>query len=167
MIAKSLMKNPILMVGILLMSIFLFQLRDQGFFKGRAAKMLPTSCKAVKVRLDKFYHKTWTIECNENNLSLVIPVDKKVVDPDLKDPKLLKATMYKALANSYISVAKYAPHESLERTMIISVRLVHPHMTLNSISEGRHVINLKNMKNFKNISAHMQQTIQVQEVTKK
>jgi len=149
------------------MSIFLFQLRDQGFFKKRASQMLPTSCKAVKVRLDKYYHKTWNIECNENNLVLEIPVDKKIVSHDLKEPKLLRATMYKALANSYISVSKYAPQDSLERTMIISLRLIHPHMTLNSISEGKHVLNLKNMKNFKNISAHIQKTIQVQEVTKK
>lgn len=167
MIAKSLMKNPILMVGILLMSIFLFQLRDQGFFKKRASSMLPTSCKAVKVRLDKYFHKTWKIECLENNLSLEIPVDEKVVSHKLTDTKILRAQMYKALANSYISVSKYAPQESLERTMIISVRLVHPNMTLNSISEGKHVYNLKNMKNFKNISAHIKQTIQVQELTKK
>lgn len=167
MVAKSLMKNPILMVGILLMSLFLFQLRDQGFFKDRAAKMLPTSCKAVKVRLDKYFHKTWKIACDGNNLNLEIPVDKKVVNYDLKDPKVLKPIMYKALANSYISVSKYSPQDSLERTMIISIRLIHPHMTLNSISEGRHVFNLKNMKNFKLISEHLQKTIQVQEVTKK
>ncbi|OIQ19029.1 MAG: hypothetical protein BM556_07015 [Bacteriovorax sp. MedPE-SWde] len=161
------MKNPILMVGFLFLAIFLFGLRDKGFFAKRANKLVPTSCKAVMVRLDKYLHKSWDVECDGNNLVINAPVDKKIVDPNLKDPKLLKPLMYKALANSYISISRYSPPDSLERTMIISVRLIHPHMTLNSISEGKHVSNLKGIKNFKNISKHIRETIQVQEVTKK
>lgn len=166
MVLKSLMKNPILMVGILFLVIFLYELRDKGYFAQRAQNLIPTSCKSVKARLDKYMHESWDISCNENNLVVALPVDKKIVSDDIKDPKLLKEKMYKALANTYISISRYSPPESLERTMIISVSLVHPNLTINSISEGKHVYNMKSMKNMKNLSKHFSKTVQVQEVTK-
>lgn len=166
MIAKSLMKHPVLMMGILLLSIFLFDLRDRNFFKQRVESLTPTSCKAVKVRLDRYLHKSWDITCNENNLVIEVPVDEKVISHKLADPTLLKQKMYKALANSYISISRYSPPDSLERTMMVSVRLIHPNMTINSVSEGRHVYNMKALKNLSNLAKHFSQTVQVQEVTK-
>ncbi|WP_157680606.1 hypothetical protein [Bacteriovorax sp. Seq25_V] len=160
------MKNPILMVGILFMAIFLFQLRDKGFFSKRAESMIPTSCKSVMVRLNKYMNDAWEMKCNGNNLLIETKVDPKVIDPKLKDPKILREKMYKALANSYASISRYSLEESLSRTNIISFRLIHPHLTLNSMSEGQHVANIKNMKEVSNLSRHFQQTIRVQEVTK-
>jgi hypothetical protein len=166
MMLKSLMKNPILAVGILFFVLFMYQLRDQGFFAQRANSMIPTSCKAVKVRLDKYMHESWEIDCSGNNLQVYAPVDKKLAQQKFEDLNILRQNLYKALANTYISLSRYAPSDSLERTMIISVSLEHPQMQLNSVSEGKHVFNLKNMKNFKRISQHIKSTIQVQEVVK-
>ena len=158
------MKNPILAVGILFFMIFMYQLRDKGIFESRISSLLPTSCKPVKIRLEKYMHKSWDISCNENNLVVVADVDDKLIKDEIKDMNMLKAKMYKALANTYITISKYSPSDSLERTMIISVKLKHPKLILNSISEGKHVYNLKDMKNFKMISQHIKSTIQVQEV---
>ena len=80
MVLKSLMKNPMLMIGFLFLAIFLFQLRDQGYFDQRSAKLIPTSCKAVKVRLDKYLHDSWEISCNENNLEVIVPIEESVIE---------------------------------------------------------------------------------------
>ena len=164
MVLKSLLKNPILAFGILIFIIFLFQLRDNGAFQKRSENMIATSCRSVKVRLDKYLHPTWKIECNKNNLEVTIPVDPKIV-PEAADKEILKAEMYKALANSYISISRYSMEESLERTMMIVVKLVHPKMIISSISEGQYVVKLKTLKNKNNLARHIHQTIQVQEVT--
>lgn len=166
MVLKSLMKNPIFAIGFLLMTIFLFQLRDKGIFSSRAQKMIPTSCKAVAVRLDKYMSPKWEMTCNENNLAIITKVDPALIKPDIKDPKELRQLMYKALANIYVSISNYSPKDSLSRTNIISVRLIHNNLTLNSMSEGRHVVNIDGLKNLENLSEHFKQTIRVQEVTK-
>ena len=168
------------MVGFLFLAIFIFQLRDQGFFKKRSAKLIPTSCKAVMVRLDKYMHNSWSLTCNENNLEVIVPIESELIkninksfpiETDRKKENdsyksALRETLFKVMANSYISIAKYSPEESLERTDIISLRVVHPHLTINSISEGKHVVNLKTLKNFKLISNHLKSTIQIQEIFK-
>ncbi|POB14912.1 hypothetical protein C0Z22_00630 [Halobacteriovorax sp. DA5] len=125
--------------------------------------MLATSCRSVKVRLDKYMHPSWKIECNKNNLEVTIPVDEKIV-PEGTDKEILRQEMYKALANSYISISRYAMDESLERTMMVVVKLVHPKMILSSLSEGKYVVKLKTLKNKNNLARHIHQTIQVQEV---
>lgn len=163
---RTLMKNPVFAIGFLFFAIFLFQLRDKGIFKDRAQKMIPTSCKAVVARLDKYMSKEWEFSCNENNLQIITKVDQKIISGEIKEATQLRPLMYKALANIYASISKYAPEDSLERTGIIAVRLIHPHMTLNSMSEGRHVKNIKGLKNLDNLADHFKQTIRVQELAK-
>ncbi|MFG1499789.1 hypothetical protein ABMA70_06215 [Halobacteriovorax sp. XZX-3] len=163
MVLKSLLRNPVLGFGILIFIIFIFQLRENGAFQKRADSMLATSCRSVKVRLDKYMHPSWKIECNKNNLEVTIPVDEKIV-PEGTDKEILRQEMYKALANSYISISRYAMDESLERTMMVVVKLVHPKMILSSLSEGKYVVKLKTLKNKNNLARHIHQTIQVQEV---
>lgn len=165
MVLKSLLKNPVLAFGILIFIIFIFQLRENGAFQKRAESMMATSCRSVKVRLDKYLHPTWKIECNKNNLEVTIPVDEKIA-PKGADLETIRAEMYKALANSYIAISRYAMEESLERTMMVVVKLVHPKLTLSSISEGKFVVKLKTLKNKNNLARHIHQTIQVQEITK-
>ena len=70
------------------------------------------------------------------------------------------------MANSYISIAKYSPADSLERTDIISLKVTHPELTINSVSEGKHVVNLKTLNNFKLIVRHLRSTVQIQEIFK-
>ncbi len=156
------------MIGFLFLSIFLFQLRDQGYFSKRADKMIPTSCKAVKARVVKYLHETWKLKCQKNNLEIIIPVpaDSLKISNKKEDSKFkeeLRYGMYRILANSYISVSKYSPPDSLERTDIISISLRHPRIHVNSISQGKHVVNLKSMKNFEKIRDHLQRTVQIQE----
>lgn len=166
MVLKSLLKNPVLGFGILIFILFLFQLRENGAYNKRAQSMKATSCRSVKVRLDKYMHPSWVLNCNENNLEVTIPADLKVIPEDVQDKEFLRKEMYKVLANSYISIAKYALPESLERTMMIVVKLVHPQMVLSSISEGKYVAKLRTLKNKNNLARHIHQTVQVQEVTK-
>ncbi|MEH0860650.1 MULTISPECIES: hypothetical protein [Halobacteriovorax] len=165
MVLKSLLKNPVLGFGILIFILFLFQLRDNNMFEQRAQSMKATSCRSVKVRLDKYLHPSWTLRCNDNNLEVTIPADVKVIPENIEDKEILRKEMYKALANSYISIAKYALPESLERTMMVVVKLVHPKMVLSSISEGKYVVKLATLKNKNNLARHIHQTIQVQEIT--
>ena len=167
MFLKSIMKKPMLMIGFLFLIIVLFEMRDKGIFLSRRDKVQATSCRAVTARLEKYYHQSWDISCNQNNLIIIAPVDNKIIIKNKENKNALKKEMYKILANIYISISRYSPAENLQRTMMVSVRLTHPQLTLNSISEGRHIFNLKSMKNQNNLALHIKRTIQVQEIIKK
>lgn len=164
MLLKSLMKNPILVVGILMMAVFLMTVgRKEGLFRREA--LMPTSCKAVRVKLDRRIPANWSSECDGNNLSITMnfaePKDQPIPE------KELRATLYRTLANNLKSIALNSPSDNLERTDIVSARLIHPRITINAVSEGKYIVKLATMNDPKMIAEHLKVTVQIQEVQAK
>lgn len=137
--------------------------RKQGWFRREA--LIPTSCKAVRVKLDRRIPANWSSDCDGNNLMLVMnfaePKDKPIPEAELK------TVLYKTLANNLKSVALNSPGDNLERTDIVSVRLIHPRLTINAVSEGKYVVKLATMNDPTMIAEHLKVTVQVQEVAAK
>ncbi len=161
MLLKSLTKNPVLIVGILMMSIFLMTVgRRQGWFN--RDNLIPTSCRAVTVKLDRRIPASWSTQCEGNNLLITMNFaeekDKPIADAELR------TVLFRTLANNLKSVALNSPSDNLERTDIVSVRLIHPRMTINSVSEGKYVVKLATMNDPAMIAEHLKVTVQVQEV---
>lgn len=164
MLLKSLTKNPVLMVGILMMAVFLMTIGNQkGWF--RRDNLIPTSCKAVLVKLDRRIPASWSTECDGNNLAIKMnfaePKDKPIPADQLR------TTLFRTLANNLKSVALNSPEDNLERTDIVSVRLIHPKLTINAVSEGKYVVKLATMNDPAMIAEHLKVTVQVQEVAAK
>ncbi|ATH08777.1 hypothetical protein BIY24_12710 [Halobacteriovorax marinus] len=164
MASKLLTKYPILMVGLLLMALFLFQLRDKGIFQSRKESMTASSCKAVRVMLDKRIPSNWNSKCEGNNLALSI--NMMIEQSKYKSFENLRAIMYRELANDLILTAKNSPSDSLERTDIVRVRLNHDKLEINAITEGRFIVKLATIKSSQLIKEHLKATVQVKESKK-
>jgi hypothetical protein len=168
MLPKTLMKNPILMIGILLMTIFLFQLNQKGYFSERREKLMATSCRAALVKLNRRIPASWTTKCEGNNMAVEIPLefklDKKL---DKKTSSLkLKTFMYREMANDFVVIAKNSPSDNLERTDFVRLKMMHENLEINAITEGRFLVKLATIKNKRLLAEHLKTTVNVKETIK-
>jgi len=166
------MKNPIFMIGVILMGLFITsQMREGGI--GYRESLTPTSCKAVLVKLDRRIPETWNTRCTRNNLHVTM---KKSINPTLDDlgkdpdPELVKMRyrqlFYRELANDLILLAQNSPAANLERTEIVTIKLIHPNLEIGAMTEGRFVAKFATLTDTKLIMEHLQETVQVQEIFK-
>jgi hypothetical protein len=96
----------------------------------------------------------------------VISINAAIEESSFKDIGNLRAIMYRELANDLILIAKNSPSDSLERTDIIRVRMNHPKLEINSVTEGKFIIKLSTIKSSELIKEHLKATVQVKEVIK-
>lgn len=162
---KSLMKNPVLAIGILFMVIFLFQLGNKYDWMGsRKRKLMPSSCKAVVVKLNRRIPANWKTECEGSDYNNLF-VEINITEPKTSDvaPKNFKALIYRTLANNLILTAKNSPEDNLERTNMVRFRLNHPKVRINALTEGRFLVKLQTLSSPELIAQHLKVTVQVQE----
>lgn len=164
MVSKLLTKYPIFMLGILMMTIFLYQLRDKGFFEARKDKMMPTSCRAVRVKLDKRIPSNWGSSCEGNNLA--VSINFLLEKSEIQDPKQIRALLYRELANDLILIAKNSPADSLERTHIVRVQINYNDIYIDAVTEGKFLVKFATIKSIALIKEHLQATVQVKESKK-
>lgn len=152
------MKKPILLIGILFFTIFLLDLSRRGILPFRKGGIKATSCTSAVVMLNKRVPANWSTECNDNNLTVRILSSVKV-----NDPKDLSLALYRELANHLIFISKNSLNESLERTFIIRVQLIHKEKELNAITEGQYLAKMATLNRPNFIAQHLKSTVQVQE----
>ena len=163
---KSLMKNPVLAIGMLFTIIFLFQVGEKyNWWPSRRQKLMPSSCKAVRVKLDRRIPANWRSFCEGkdfNSLAVEIkyPTEK---GQEVKDDKDLKKLVYRELANNLILIAKNSPSDNLERTQMVRVRFFHPQMQVDALTEGKYLVKLQTLTNKQLIAQHLKVTVQVKE----
>ena len=162
MIAKNIMKKPILVIGILMMFIFLSNLYNKGYFSKRAELLKATSCRAVVVKLERRVPMTWEILCHNNNLTVKIPYSLSK-NKTLKNPAMKSALLYRELANNLKLIALHSPDDNLERTFLIRVVLKSEDLVINSITEGKHLVRLRTLKTPEMIGEHLKRTVKVKE----
>jgi hypothetical protein len=163
MIAKSLLKNPVLMIGILMMFIFLYNLNEKHGFIGRRSELLKArSCTALLVKLKRRVAANWTVGCEKN--SLAITVDYKFDEKSLAKNSSMKQVLYREVANNLVHVAKNSPSDNLERTDYIRVRLKHSSMIINALTTGKHLVKFQTLTSPRMIAEHLKTTVNVQEV---
>lgn len=165
MIPKSLMKNPVLVVGILFMFIFLSGLREKGFFGQRAERLTPTSCKATLVMLNKRIPANWATKCDGNNLHVDI---NSTIDASklVKEKNALKMAVYRELANSLIFIAKNSPSDNIERTDAVTLTLAQAQIKINAATMGKDIAKFRTLKSEKFIMDHLYASVKVQEIVK-
>ncbi|MCB9091751.1 MAG: hypothetical protein H6621_03520 [Halobacteriovoraceae bacterium] len=168
MLWKKAFSNPMLVIGILFMAIFIFQLRDKGLFQ--TDRFQTYSCNTVRNVLKKNIPNFWKIDCLKNNLSIVIdhmrsPYLNQI--DGIVDQDQVRSFVYKDLANNLSLIAKNSPTEVLERVDIVTIRVLLPQLELNAISEGRDITPLATLENKDHIANQLHETVQVQEKWKK
>ena len=169
MLSRMALKNPVLMIGILMMLIFLMT-SGKSLFKGYKQKLTPTSCKALLVKLKSKVKRNipenWEAECEQNNLAIEyeLKIPEKFVQ-GIQNP--MQQFIYRDLANSLTLIAKKSPVDNLEKTDIIRLRVKTDVMTVNAVTDGRNLSRLYYLKDPKIIAKHFKATVQIQEVLNK
>jgi len=127
MISKSLMKYPLIMLGLLMTYLFLNQLKNQGVDWFKPDRFYTSSCRSALVMLDKRRPKSWETHCD-------IPSNEmKVVLPSLQIPHPLNHPIpeelsrdsgkIKLIANTLIYISQNSLNDSLERVRFVGVFL--------------------------------------------
>lgn len=166
MLLKSLIKNPVLSVGLLFFFIFM-AVYGQTFMEKMGwidkDRLNPTSCRAVMVKFKKRIPANWQAWCEDNNLAVQIQY------PEEKDKKLPKEKLcplvYREIANYLKTIASptMTPNDNLERTDIVRLTLVHPQITIAAVTEGKYLAKLATITRPKLLAEHLKVTVQVKE----
>lgn len=162
MLWNSLMKKPILVMGIVMFLLFMYQVAKKeswGIFHND--KLSSTPCRGVLVRLEKKIPQNWKIFCEGNNLAVEIKeiaIDEKASN--------LKGLMYRQLANHMAFVARYSTTDILEKVLFVRFHVVHPQLTLDAVTEGQYIVKLATLESAEHIMTHLKSTVQVKETVK-
>ena len=162
MFLKSLFKNPMLTLGIMMIvTVWLSSIGylDVGIFNGQRNK--PTSCRAVLVKLERQIPQNWQVSCSDNNLNVVI--NELQVASDAKD---FRGPLYRQMANHLTALPQLSQVDILEKVFIIHMKVQHPKMDIDAITEGKYVAKLATITKPEFIKDHLKQTVQVKETVK-
>lgn len=159
---RFLMQKPILGLGIVMFSLFLYQVsRDKKWGVFHNEKFNTTSCQAVVIKLKKHIPENWDIFCEGNNLAVII--EEKTIPRNASN---LKSLLYRQLVNHMTYVAKKSHVDILEKVFFTRFKLNHPRMVINAITEGKFIVKLATLTSSDHIMAHLQSTVQVKEERK-
>jgi hypothetical protein len=156
------MKKPVLMIGIIMFLLFLYQVASKekwGIFAN--SKLIPTSCRCVLVGLERRIPENWKVFCEGNNLAVEI---KELAIPE--DVENIKPLLYRQLANHMAFLARNSANDILEKVFFVRFHLVHDKMTIDAVTEGKFIVKLSTLENSKHIMTHLKSTVQVKETVK-
>lgn len=162
MLWNSLMKNPILAMGILMFGLFIMQVyRKEKWGLFHNDRLIATSCRGALVRIEKKIPANWKTFCEGNNLAVEI---KEVAIPEKATN--LKVLMYRQLANHMAFIAKVSTTDILEKVDFVRFKLMHPKLEINAVSEGKYIVKLLTLENPEHIMTHLKSTVLVKETEK-
>ncbi len=162
MLWNSLMKNPVLSLGIILFGMFLYQVASHekwGVFYNE--KLTSSSCKAVVIQVEKRVPANWKTFCEGNNLAVEI---HEIAIP--ADASHLEALMYRQLANHMSFIARVSHVDMLEKVDFIRFKLMHVKMDINAVTEGKYIVKLATLETPEHIMTHLKSTVQVKQTIK-
>lgn len=163
MFAKTLFKNPIFTLGLILMGLFLYQLYNDGKFPFfNREKLMPTSCSAVMANLNKRIPSNWKPSCEQGVLIMKI----ELTPGKELGAKALRELIVREMANNLFLIARYSPEENLERTPHVVVKIDHPKIAMNARTQGKTLARLATLTDQKLIAEHLKATVDTQIITK-
>lgn len=165
MLWKSLMKKPILGIGILLLIIFLYDLRKRGIFFKRYDRVQAVSCRGVLVMLNKRINDNWETKCVKNNLFVTIKSSIKS-SKQTGQGKSVRPLLYRELTNYLVYISKNSVNETLERVDNVQVTLNHPTLSIESHSKGKHIAKMATIKKKEFLIEHLKITVKIKEIKK-
>lgn len=161
MLWNSLMKKPILIIGIVMFSLFAYQVAKKEGWIDSSDKFASTSCKGVVVGLKKRIPDNWQVFCEGNNLAVDI---KELAVPE--KAANLRELMYRQLANHMAHIARNSEPDILQKVFFVRFHIVHPQLTVDAVTEGKYIVKLATLENAQHIMSHLKATVQVKETVK-
>ncbi len=112
------------------------------------------------IKLQKSTPGNWSIDCEGNNLAITIDSTINTTS------KALRASLYRNLANHMVAIAKNSPQETLERVFIVRLRINHPQLRIDAVTEGKDISKLATLSTPQFVADHLKSTVQVKETPK-
>jgi hypothetical protein len=159
MIWKNTMKYPVLAIGVILFGLFITDPKTKKFWENSKRRFIPSTCDAVKDRVEIKSPQTWELECPGTQL-LIIKIQH---DPAGRNLQVLRSQMYKNLANSYANLARFSNPETLSYLKFIELIVEHPRLTIRSKTDGQAVVEMLKLKTQSDIANHLKLTVKVRE----
>jgi hypothetical protein len=162
MLWNSLMKNPVLTLGIILFGMFLYQVASKeqwGIFANH--KLQSTTCKAVVIQVEKKLPANWKAFCEGNNLA--VEIEEIAIPPKASN---IEALMYRQLANHMSFIARSTHVDMLEKVDFVRFRLSHEKIVINAVTEGKFIVKLATLETPEHIMTHLKSTVQVKQTVK-
>lgn len=156
------MKYPVLIVGIIFFAIFVTSPKTKDFWRKINRRNIPSTCDAVKDRVEKKAPSTWSFDCPTTQF-LIIDIQHNPAD---RNYLKLRQEMYKELANSYVKLGNLSNKETLNYLPKIHMKLIHPSLSINSQTDGQAVVELTKKKSQQDIATHLKLTVTIKEKRK-
>ena len=123
------MKYPVLIIGIVFFGLYITNPKTKEFWENHFGKMKPSTCRVTVERFKKNSQKDWSFHCPSTQ-SLSIEIKSELAD------KYSRALLYKELANSLSYLGHKTNPETLGYLKKVSVKLIHPKLTIDAITDG-------------------------------
>lgn len=159
MIAKKLMKKPMIPFLILLVIIGLYEFNAKK--NKNWSGVIPTSCKSAIVRLKRQAPKDWNIDCQINKMLINI----KEVDSSKKMLDQQKY-LYNRLANYIVFTSNNSFIDSLENVEMISFKLDSPTLEINAYIRGKSLAKISKIKSKKILASKLKEWVKIRETKK-
>lgn len=156
------MKYPVLIIGIVMISIFVLDIKNnnRSILLSRD-KLMPTSCSAVIVKLSRRVPGHWKVECKDNDLHVEYPVEANIPNLDT-----LRQGLYKDLVNNMVLATKNSPIDTLENVRQVEFKANHKQLEIKAAISGKNIVKFATMNEPKFIMDHLRATTVVHETLK-
>jgi len=157
MLLKKLMDKPILAIGIIMFTLFVFNKQTKVWWDIYSSRFRPNTCNVIKDRLKEKMDADF--ECQESHTLLI----HKDFSSSLLGRKRQLA-IYRTLANDLVSMAKISNEENLPHLPRVSFKLKDTDRTIHAVTSGEHLVKFKTLQTKKGITDHLKETVKVKEI---
>ena len=160
MIWKKAFKYPVLIIGIILFGLYIFDPKTKEFWRKYNRRFIPSTCDALVSRSASKADTTWSFDCPGIQLLVVkIPYESQ---PNEKYP-VTRVNMYKLLANSLVNLSKITNPETMENLQLLKVIVENPRLNILAKTDGEAIVGFLKFKTQEDIAAHLKLTVKTQE----
>lgn len=160
MLMKSLLKYPVLIIGVLLFALFIFDEHTKKWWDLYTGRFKPNPCLDALTRAEKLGPKYWSLNCNEQ----VLEVESTFDIAEIKKEDQKRAS-YRKLANEISELAKVSNPETIELLKKVTYKLKLEDKAIVAITTGEAIAKLQMLKDAKAIAFHIHTSVNVKEIT--
>lgn len=160
MIWKKALKYPVLMIGVILFGLFLADEKTAIWWEKANNRFIPSTCGSLVSRLDSKLPDHWKLECETKDRFLIEASFSK----EFKDVNILRANMFKEIANMLYKVSYQANDETLQSLKKLVIFLNSKKITIIAATDGQAVVKIKSIKDTKKLLAHLKLTVKTKEI---
>lgn len=162
MIWKNALKYPVLIIGVVTFGIFLSSEYSKDWWRKVTRRYKPSTCDVTMDRVKPKAPSNWSFDCPTVQL-LVVDIDFQ----EVKGNKLnLRQEMYRELANNLVKLGNWSNLETMHFLKKIKMNMKHPHLTVESMTNGSAIVDLVKLTDPKSIARHLKMTVKIKEVKK-